>query len=346
MNNKKIIIREVKKSDFNLLANYLSQSVVPKYSQDEYLRRFNFWWIVNPAFKINDKYGWIIIDNSKKNYIKGFLGSIPAEYKINNSTLKTVSASTWIVSPKYRKYSIQLYFSFLKQKKDIFLNSTPADITSEIFIKTNFIDIAKNQNNYLILNSFKPILYLIKKYIKHHYASALIAKLILFIYNILFNIKLDEKYLKNRYELITSQSKIEKLLEKTTVKLMNLSWVLNADKNKFFLEILNKDGLYNYIYLQYVNNPVNKLNYIQVLETDIFSGELLKNVVIEIAEKYNYNLDYIILYNLNRKFIFYGSFIRFNFLSRSKCLIKSDKMNVNKIIPNGALGEKGFIIWN
>jgi len=156
---KKIIVREVLKKDLPLLADYLSEEALPKYSPSKYIKRFNFWWLKNPACRKDDSYGWIIFDNSKKKKIKGFLGNIPVDYEINGKVYHTVSASTWVVNPEYRKYSIYLFFSYLKQNKDLFLNSTPANITNEIFMKTNFVDIAKAQNNYLNL-----IYYLLKHF--------------------------------------------------------------------------------------------------------------------------------------------------------------------------------------
>ena len=118
MDDKKIIIREVLKKDLPLLADYLSEVALPKYSSEKYIRRFNFWWLKNPAFSKDDSYGWIIVDNFKKKQIKGFLGNIPVDYKIDGKVYHTVSASTWVVDPEYRKYSIYLYFSYLKQIKD------------------------------------------------------------------------------------------------------------------------------------------------------------------------------------------------------------------------------------
>ena len=83
----------------------------------------------------------------------------------------------------------------------------------------------------------------------------------------------------------------------------------------------------------------------QVLETNLTSTNLIKNLALKLAEK-NYSLDYIIICNSNFKSLINGSFIRFNLLSKSKCLIKSEKINVNDIKPSGLFGEKGFIIWD
>ena len=64
MTNIDIQIRELEKKDFDDLSDFLSCNAKPKYSKSDYLRRFNFWWLSNPAFKKNDKMGWIIINKS------------------------------------------------------------------------------------------------------------------------------------------------------------------------------------------------------------------------------------------------------------------------------------------
>ena len=65
MKNKKIIIRKVLKKEFPLLAEYLSKEALPKYSSSQYLRRFKFWWLENPAFQKNDSYGRRLNKNTK-----------------------------------------------------------------------------------------------------------------------------------------------------------------------------------------------------------------------------------------------------------------------------------------
>lgn len=345
MDNKKIIIRKVYKKDFTNLSIYLSKKALPRYSPRQYVRRFNFWWLKNPAFRKNDIYGWIILDTYKKK-IKGFLGNIPADYKINGKIYNTVSASTWVVDSDCRKYSIYLYFSYLKQKKDLFLNSTPANITSHIFIKTNFVDIAKTQNNYISLVSYRPLYYLLKKFIKLSNLSIIISKFIFFLYVNLFRVGFNYRNVDIKYEIIRNSNEIEKLLEKKKNVLMNFEWVLNSDPNKIFLRISSQDKSDSFIYMQYVNNSINKLKYMQILETNITSVNLIKNMAFEVAAKKKYVLDCILLCNSNMNKIFHRSFIKFNFLSKSRCFVKSDKINIKNILPNGIFGEKGFVIWN
>ena len=95
--------------------------------------------------------GWIIVDDNSTNYIKGFLGNIPADYIINDNVYKTASPSTWIVTKNYKKYSLKLLFFFLKQNKDILINSTPGRLEL-IFLKLGFVDAAKNKIIFFLNN--------------------------------------------------------------------------------------------------------------------------------------------------------------------------------------------------
>ena len=333
--------------DLSLLSTFLSTNALPKYSEDEYFRRFEFWWISNPSFSTEDARGWIIEDSNEPDYIKGFLGNIPVDYNINGKSYTSASPSTWVVIKKYKRYSLKLLFSFLQQKKDIFVNSTPGDLTEEIFFKLGFFDIAKNQNNYIFMNNNKPIEYflnLTNPRLKK--INQILSKFGFFIYKNIFLKKSINTKLNFEYKIISNTVEIEKLLEKKKIKLLNFNWVLKSDPNKFFVKILNRDNSKNFMYIQYVNNPVNKLKYFQILETDISSPVLMKNVAIQIAFYQNYKIDFILIHNSMINNFFFKPFIKFNFLSRAKCLIKINKHNIENIVPSGIFGEKGFVIWN
>ena len=342
-----IKIRKLEKNDFDLLSDFLAINAMPRYNKLDYLRRFNSWWDSNPAFKSTDTMGWIIVDDNSTNYIKGFLGNIPADYIINDNVYKTASPSTWIVTKNYKNYSLKLLFFFLKQNKDILINSTPGRLTELIFLRLGFVDVAKKQNNFVFLNNHKPIKYFLNnKILRIKLINQILSKILFFLYKLAIRIKLKEKKLKTEYQIVSNKFEINRLLQKQSIKMLNLDQVLNLDSHKFFLKILNDDMKNNFAYIQYVNNPVNKLKYMQVLETNLTSTNLIKNLALKLAEKKNYSLDYIIICNSNFKSLINGSFIRFNLLSKSKCLIKSEKINVNDIKPSGLFGEKGFIIWD
>jgi hypothetical protein len=347
MNKENIKIRKLEKNDFDLLSDFLAINAIPRYSKSDYHRRFYSWWVSNPAFQNTDTMGWIIVDANSTNYIKGFLGNIPADYFINGNVYKTASPSTWIVTKNYKNYSLKLLFFFLKQKKDILINSTPGKLTELIFLKLGFTDIAKKQNNYIFLYNHKPIEYFLNhKIFKFKLINKILSKIFFFLYQSALILKFVKKRPELEYQTVTSASEIKKLLQKQSIKLINLAQILKLDTNKFFLKILREDKTSNFIYIQYVNNPVNKLKYMQVLETDINSYNLIKNVALKLADKKNYILDYIVVCNSSEKGFLHESFVKFNLLSRSKCLIKSEKIKINNINPSGSLGEKGFIIWN
>ena len=77
-----IKVRKLDLKDLSLLSTFLSTNALPKYSEDEYFRRFEFWWISNPSFSTEDARGWIIEDSNEPDYIKGFLGNIPVKEKL------------------------------------------------------------------------------------------------------------------------------------------------------------------------------------------------------------------------------------------------------------------------
>ena len=343
---KKIKIRSVEKNDLNVLAEFLTKNALPTYTPRDYKIRFDFWWTNNPAFESSDHRGWIIEDLSCEDYIKGFLGNIPTLYKSDNQNLRAVSPSTWIVLEKYRQYSITLLFAFLKQNKDIFINSTPAEITEKIFLKLGFIDIAKNQNNYLLLLTHKPIKYLLKKIIYNDNLSEVLGKIFFIIYKVFINLFFMHSHKKISMTKINDNFLINKILSEKNFSLKNFEWVLDNDYDKFFYNIENLIGSNYYVFGQFINNPINKMKYIQILDTNLKSGKILLNVIIDIYNDVDKDIDYIILHNLNINYIFFNKFIKFNFYSPSKCLVKSDKIDVKSIKSNGSIGEKAFILWN
>ena len=110
MDKKNIRIRKLEEKDLELLSSFLSLHAQPSYSKSDYMKRFHFWWHSNPAFMQKDDMGWVIVDIEEANYIKGFLGNIPADYNILGKFYKTASPSTWVVAEKYKTHSLNIYF--------------------------------------------------------------------------------------------------------------------------------------------------------------------------------------------------------------------------------------------
>lgn len=343
MGKKNVKVRKVEEKDLEALGSFLSSHAKPAYSISDYMRRFDFWWQSNPAFRQNDIKGWIIVDVEETNYIKGFLGNIPADYDILGKIYKTASPSTWVVDKKYKSYSLQLLFFFLKQEKDILVNSTPGEITEEIFLKLGFVDIAKYQNNYIYLKSHKPIEYFLNKVFFNLRLNLIISKFIFFVYKSFFKLY---KTKKNNLERITCGEEIEKLIKNNLISLHNFNWVLKKDKNKFFYKIKTTSDKVDILYGQYYYNSVNHLKYFQILFTTLKPGPDLICIIDEIEANINSLSDLIIFHNCNCSSIYINNFIKYNLSSPSKCLIKTKDLILNDLKPDGTFGEKGFILWD
>lgn len=110
-----------------------SQGIIPR---DVWIDRFTCFWDHNPAFKEGvDQRGWLIIDD--KGRIGGFFGSIPVLYCYKGEERIFCIATSWYVDESCRKYSLDVFRSFLKQDKAQ-LCTTPSPEVAFIFKKMGF----------------------------------------------------------------------------------------------------------------------------------------------------------------------------------------------------------------
>ena len=82
-------IRKRDQKDLSVTKHFfIKECFATEYSEDEYFRRFEFWWTSNPAFRTAKMLG----DGLQKIVmipqiiLKVFLGNIPADYNINGKT--------------------------------------------------------------------------------------------------------------------------------------------------------------------------------------------------------------------------------------------------------------------
>ena len=54
------------------------------------------------------------------------------------------------------------------------------------------------------------------------------------LYKLAIRIKLKEKKLKTEYQIVSNKFEINRLLQKQSIKMLNLDQVLNLDSHKFF----------------------------------------------------------------------------------------------------------------
>ena len=185
-----------------------------------------------------------------------------------------------------------------------------------------------------------------QKKFKYNYANKILSNLIYFIYKFFFNSKKNNKKKYVSIKKIKDDEEINQYLNKKNLALINYYWTLEKDRNTFFYVIKNENNNKFYIYGQFVKSPTNKMKFLQILDTNIASGKFLLDILNKIKNDMDISLDFIILHNCRRNSLFFYKFIRFNMLSSSKCLIKSENIDINNLCPDGTLGEKGFIIWD
>ncbi len=123
--------------------------------------RFNLMWHSNPYLADGVPAGWILKNDDDE--ICGFLGNIPVEFQYGYSVLKASGITSLYVQKQYAGIeSSRLCLSFMKQKTDILIDSTPNDTAEKIFSKLKFRKIpVDNITSYIIVQM--PCLFL--KYI-------------------------------------------------------------------------------------------------------------------------------------------------------------------------------------
>jgi hypothetical protein len=133
-----ITVREVAEKDLVVLAEYLPRQLPFKNTTKEtWVRRFQIWWALNPAFVSHLPRGWVL---EKETSLVGFIGNIPVKFLISGEEKTAVAAVTWYVDPSVRGLiSIRLLNEFLNQKSvSLFLFNTDNKDLMKILFKNKF----------------------------------------------------------------------------------------------------------------------------------------------------------------------------------------------------------------
>ncbi len=147
------------------IANFLSEFFNTDIS-DIWKLRFNLIWHSNPYLTDSVPAGWILKNDADK--ICGFLGNVPVEFQYGNTALKASGTGPLYVSKKYTGIdSSRLCISFIKQKTDILISSTPNDTAVNIFTKLrlNKIPVANITSYIIVLAPFSFMKYFYSTYI-------------------------------------------------------------------------------------------------------------------------------------------------------------------------------------
>lgn len=131
--------------------------------------RFNLIWHSNPYLTDGVPAGWIL--NNDDDIICGFLGNVPVEFQYGNTILRASGTGPLYVSKKYAGIeSARLCLSFIKQKTDLLITSTPNDNAMKIFTKLRLskIPVDKITSFVIILAPYTFLKYFSDKYLRNN----------------------------------------------------------------------------------------------------------------------------------------------------------------------------------
>jgi len=334
------MIREIDEKDFEFIAAFLSEFTDQKFSINKYLKDFDYWWKQNPSYNLNDVKGWIIEDNTSKNYVKGFLGNIPIEYELNDNILKTFNASTWYIHPEYKHEAVFLAYAYIMQEKKHLVNTTPSKYTQKIFLKLGCIDYSEKQTTYMKILSKRTFKYYLSKKLRKNFFSNFISFLGICTVNFVdCFIKTDKDITINQ---ISNIGKFTKNQDKLYIR--HLEWVM-IDSNKRIFEIVKNNNQIGYIITQYVKNVINNLNYIQILDFHDVDFKIFHSIIPKLQSSYNKPLDFILVSNCNENRYFKSNFLNITSFHQPISLVKSDT-DFKETLITSIFGEKGILQWD
>lgn len=148
----------------NKIASFLSEYFHSEINEIWKLR-FNLIWHSNPYLTDDVPAGWILKNDDDE--ICGFLGNVPVEFQYENIVLNASGADSLYVSKKYAGIEgARLCISFIKQKTDILIDSTPNETAEKIFekLKFNKIRVEYITSYIIVIAPFSLLKYLYNKY--------------------------------------------------------------------------------------------------------------------------------------------------------------------------------------
>lgn len=157
---KRDLSSELEDKIASLLSEYFHTKIT-----DLWKLRFNLIWHSNPYLTDDIPAGWILINDDDE--ICGFMGNVPAEFQYGNTTLKASGTGPLYVAQKYSGIeSSRLCLSFIKQKTEILISSTPNDTAVKIFtkLKLNKIPVESITSYIIVIAPFSFLKYLLVTY--------------------------------------------------------------------------------------------------------------------------------------------------------------------------------------
>lgn len=346
-----VSVREVGHGDLGRLAEFLADNAQPRFSTEEFSTCFDLWWMKNPYFKDGDIFGWIIADDECEDYVKGFLGNIPIDYRHNDSIFYASCPTTWCVDPKYKKHAIYLFYAMLSQKKDIFVNATPSPVSRQIFLEFGFVDIAGRQKTFIRPLTYRIFEHVLAKKLKYRSISHVLAIIMFFFANKFIRL-LENLFSSERtYEIAEAHDshQIADIQRKSgNLYLDNMEWILRNDREKKLFIIRDSAGQSGYALIHYVKNRTNKLSYLQIIDYFNLNSIALNALRKEILGSFGgRTIDFILITHANAPSMEYlkSGFLDITNFMPSVCLVYGDKVkNLGDAQVTAIFGDRSFIM--
>jgi hypothetical protein len=160
-------IATVTEEDIIPLAEFLQNGIPFKATTKEtWLRRFEIWWNVNPAWTDRFPRGWILKNDSS---IVGFIGNIPVKFRICGEEKIAVAAVTWYVDPSVRGVSsLRLFNAFQKQNyASLYLFNSDSEPLIHIVTKNKFNEyvLPRFRMKYFSLLDRTKVIFILRKFL-------------------------------------------------------------------------------------------------------------------------------------------------------------------------------------
>lgn len=122
--NDQIVIREIRNSDYDQLAEFNAAFPNETRTKNEWLDRYMIWWDLNPAYKPSHPRGVIALDGKK---VFGTTNNFPSRMIWDGREQIVANGSTWRVLPEYRKYSMDIWDKHREMTSQFIIFNTSAN---------------------------------------------------------------------------------------------------------------------------------------------------------------------------------------------------------------------------
>jgi hypothetical protein len=325
-----IKIRSVLSGDLENIALFLSKN--HGHIPEEWIKRFDMWYVKNPVGELDIPLGWVL--ESDDDEIKGFMGNIPVSFQVGESKSVAVASTSWVVVPEVRGIdSLKIYYAYYRQKNvRVLINTTPNEFACHLIERLGFhhIECPPKNTFYLCAIRIDPsaIFSFCQKKVSNKYLLTILKKLLhtrisnvgITIINTLFTPK-SAKYLQDEYKssvcdccdpsftaLFENHRKPDVMTLWRDAETLNWLYFSDLVKDKRIVIQCNSrsgNALAGYVALDLIDSMSSPGKKSLILK-DAFIPEINKNIVYSILslcfeQAKRYDVDIIYLWPLNKE---------------------------------------------